>query len=154
MLSDSSIAVGSSSSSFITRSKKLVGGNCFGLPRSILNDYVITYRGKPLKYKNSLKKQFPEVCKKAGIAYGRKAIEGIIFHDIRRTFKTNMLLAGVDKVHRDAILGHSLKGMDAHYIVVSDDSLTSAMDQYTKWLDREVVSVSVDQNVDQMLFDR
>jgi integrase len=119
------------------------------LPRSILSDYVITYRGKPLKYKNSLKKQFQEVCKRAKIAYGRKATGGIVFHDIRRTFKTNMLLAGVDKVHRDAILGHSLRGMDAHYIAVSDDSLTRAMDQYTKWFDREVVSASVDQNVDQ-----
>lgn len=102
------------------------------LPRSILSDYVITYRGRPLKYKNSLKKQFQEVCKKADIVYGRKAMGGIVFHDIRRTFKTNMLLAGVDKVYRDAILGHSLKGMDAHYIVVSDASLTSALDKYTK----------------------
>ena len=124
------------------------------LPRSILSDFVITYRAKPLKYKNSLKKQFQEVCKRAKIAYGRKATSGIVFHDIRRTFKTNMLLAGVDKVHRDAVLGHSLKGMDARYIVVSDDSLTRAMDQYTKWFDREVVSASVDQNVDQNVSDR
>ena len=27
-----------------------------------------------------------------------------------------MLNAGVDKVHRDVILGHSLRGMDIHYI--------------------------------------
>ena len=67
---------------------------------------------------------------------------------------TSMLLAGVDKVHRDAILGHSLKGMDARYIVVSDASLTRAMDQYTKWFDREVVSASVDQNVDQNVSNR
>jgi hypothetical protein len=65
-----------------------------------------------------------------------------------------MLLAGVDKVHRDAILGHSLKGMDAQYIVISDASLTSAMDQYTKWFDREVFSASVDQNVDQNVSNR
>ena len=47
------------------------------LPRSILSDFVITYRGKPLKYKNSLKKQFSEVCKRAKIAYGRKAAGSI-----------------------------------------------------------------------------
>jgi integrase len=124
------------------------------LPRSILSDFVITYRGKPLKYKYSLKKQFSEVCKRAKIAYGRKATGGIVFHDIRRTFKTNMMLAGVDKNHRDAILGHSLKGMDVHYIVVSDDSLTRAIDRYTKWFDSEVVSASVDQNVDQNVLNR
>jgi integrase len=98
--------------------------------------------------------QFQEVCKKADIAYGRKTTGGIVFHDIRRTFKTNMLLAGVDKAHRDAILGHSLKGMDAHYIVVGDDSLTSAMDKYTKWLDGQLFSASVDQNVDPIVSNR
>ncbi|MBC8430950.1 MAG: hypothetical protein H8D96_03425 [Desulfobacterales bacterium] len=57
---------------------------------------------------------------------------GIIFHDFRRTVKTNMLNAGVDKVHRDLILRHSLKGMDVHYMALSDDSLKEAMDKYTR----------------------
>ena len=48
-----------------------------------------------------------------------------------------MLYAGVDKVHRDLILGHSLKGMDVHYLVPSDQSLTNAMIRYTDWLDRK-----------------
>ena len=30
--------------------------------------------------------------------------------------KTNMLNAGVDKVHRNIILGHSLPGLDVHYM--------------------------------------
>ncbi len=51
---------------------------------------------------------------------------GIIFHDIQLTVKTNMLNTGVDKIHRGFILGHSLKGMDVHYLVPSDDSLTGA----------------------------
>ncbi len=121
------------------------------LPRSILCDHVITYMGKPLNGKSSLKKQFPETCQKAGIAYGRKATNGIVFHDIRRTVKTNMLFAGVDGPHRDSILGHSLKGMDMHYIVPSDESLTKAMDRFTKWLDGELKLENVDQNVDQSL---
>ena len=62
-----------------------------------------------------------------------------------------MLLAGVDKPHRDAILGHSLKGIDAHYIVPTDESLTKAMDRYTDWLDEELKLKNVDQNVDQTL---
>ena len=110
-------------------------------------DYVINYMGKPMSGKSSLKKQFAETCEKAGIRYGRKTRGGIIFHDIRRTVKTNMLLAGVDRPHRDAILGHSLKGMDAHYIVPTDESLTKAMDRYTKLFDRKLRSV--DQTVDQ-----
>ena len=49
-----------------------------------------------------------------------------------------MLFAGVDKVHRDVILGHSLKGMDIHYLAPSDESLRDAMEKYTGWLDEKI----------------
>lgn len=107
--------------------------------------------------KSSLKKNFQEVCQKAGIPYGRKIESGVTFHDIRRTVKTNMLRAGVNKVYRDSILGHSLKGMDAHYIVPTDETLKEAMDKYTSWIDSQMVNSnvdqveSVDQNVDQLV---
>jgi integrase len=119
------------------------------LPVPINRDYVIKYMGIPLNGKSSLKKQFSETCQKVGIPHGRKTFGGIIFHDIRRTVKTNMLKAGVDKPHRDTIFGHSLKGMDAYYIVPTDESLTEAMLKYTVWLDEqiEVVSAIVSQNV-------
>lgn len=35
-------------------------------------------------------------------------------------------------------VGHSLKGMDAHYIVLSDESLKEAMDKYTEWLNKQI----------------
>jgi ornithine carbamoyltransferase len=72
---------------------------------------------------------------------------GVIFHDIRRTVKTNMVNAGVDHVHRDLMLGHSLKGMDIHYMAPSEDDLIQAMARYTTWLDGQMQSV--DQTVDQ-----
>ena len=49
-----------------------------------------------------------------------------------------MLIAGVEKVYRDAIVGHSLKGMDVHYLVLSDELLKGAMDKFTSWLDSEI----------------
>ncbi|MBW2470315.1 MAG: tyrosine-type recombinase/integrase [Deltaproteobacteria bacterium] len=130
------------------------------IPRTLpQNDFIITYRGLPMCGKSSLKKQFSETCQKADIPYGRKMLNGITFHDIRRSVKTFMLHAGVDKIHRDTILGHSLKGMDAHYIVITDESLTKAMNKYTNWLDQQINSQIVDQNVDQSrikneIFDR
>lgn len=62
-----------------------------------------------------------------------------------------MLDAGIDKAHRDTVLGHSLQGMDAHYLVPIEDSLRHAMDRFSKWLDKQLAdaSASVDQNVDQ-----
>lgn len=72
---------------------------------------------------------------------------GIIFHDLRRTVKTHMLCAGVDKVHRDIILGHSLQGMDVHYMAPSESDLQRAMAIYTEWLDARLKDV--DHIVDQ-----
>jgi hypothetical protein len=66
-----------------------------------------------------------------------------------RTVKTNMLEAGVNKVHRDVILGHSLKGMDVHYLALNDKALHAAMGKYTKWFDQKMKLTNVDQTVDQ-----
>ena len=67
-------------------------------------------------------------------------------HDIRRTVKTNMLSAGVDKVYRDTILGHSLsREWTFHYMSPSEDDLHRAMEIYAAWLDAQIQSVT--QNV-------
>ena len=102
-----------------------------------------------LSNKSSLKKQFSDACKKADIPYGRKTLNGITFHDIRSTVKTNMVAAGIDKVYRDSILGHSLKGMDTYYIIPTYEVLTKAMEKYTKWIDGKMILANVDQSVDQ-----
>ncbi len=118
------------------------------LPRAI-NGFVITYRGNAITHRNGLKKAFKNACVKAEIPYGRKTKGGITFHDIRRTVKTNMLAAGVDKTYRDIILGHALQGMDAHYIKPTEETLKEEMEKYTTWLDGQLKSASVDQTVDQ-----
>jgi integrase len=111
------------------------------------HDVVFTFRHKPI---TKVYKSLKAACDKAGIEYGRKKQNGITFHDIRRTVKTNMLNSGVDKIFRDCILGHSHDGMDAHYMAPSDDDLQRAMERYTMWFDKMVTKLkSVDHNVDQ-----
>ena len=61
----------------------------------------------------------------------------------------NMVNAGVDHVHRDVILGHSLHGMDIHYMAPSEEDLHRAMARYTEWLDDQLNLQSVDHFVDQ-----
>ena len=56
-----------------------------------------------------------------------------------------MLNAGVDKVHRDTILGHSLQGMDVHYLVPYEDVLKQAMGKYSRWLDEQLASAKTEQ---------
>lgn len=121
------------------------------LPRALKYDYIITYKGEPIKQAGGLHRFFRSACNKAKIPHGRKTENGITIHDIRRTVKTNMLYAGVDKVHRDVIMGHSLEGMDAHYLSLNEDALTMAMGKYTSWFDDQVKSTNVDQSVDQII---
>ena len=45
-------------------------------------------------------------------------------------------------MHRDIILGHSLTGMDVHYMAPSEDDLHRAMTKYTEWLDSQFSNVS------------
>jgi integrase len=119
-----------------------------GLPQALHHDFVFTYHTKPILSPGGIQKSFETACKKAGIPHGQGDPGGIIFHDIRRTVKTNMLSAGVDKVHRDLILGHSLQGMDVHYLAPSEEDLHRAMAKYTEWLDVQL-SLNLDQIVDQ-----
>jgi integrase len=119
------------------------------LPRAINHDYVFTYKGKPVTHKSGFKRSFKTASAEAKIPYGRKEPDGITFHDIRRTVKTHMLNSGVDKAHRDMVIGHSLQGMDVHYLIPTEDSLREAMDRYTQWLDERLLEKkeSVRQNV-------
>ncbi len=112
------------------------------LPRAIHHDFVLTYLNEPIVTPGGIKNSFISACGKAGIPYGRHESNGITFHDIRRTVKTNMVSAGVDKVYRDTILGHSLHGMDIHYISPSEEDLHRAMGIYTAWLDTQIQSVA------------
>jgi integrase len=112
------------------------------LPRAIHHDFVFTYKNEPIVTPGGLKNSFITACGKAGIPYGQHLGNGITFHDIRRTVKTNMLSAGLDKVYRDTILGHSLTGMDVHYISPSEEDLHRAMSTYTAWLDGQIKNVA------------
>ena len=116
------------------------------IPRSIKHDYVFMYNGAALA-EGAIKKSFRTCCKNSEIPHGRKVQNGVTFHDLRRSFKSNLLEAGVEKEYRDVICGHSLRGMDVHYLVVNDEALMRAIDRYTEWFDRqvEVISGSVPQ---------
>lgn len=110
------------------------------LPRALHHESVFCYRGKPIGLK--IRNAFKGACERAGIAYGQKVENGVRFHDIRTTFKTNMLRAGIDKVLRDTILGHSLEGMDAYYLKPGDEDLKEAMDKFTAWIDTQIATVT------------
>lgn len=83
-------------------------------------------------------------CTDAGLKYGHRESECTIFHDLRRSAKTGMVRAGVDKVYRDLILGHSRQGVDRNYIVEGqfEAELIRAMATYATWMDSERKNVT------------
>jgi integrase len=112
------------------------------LPRAIHHGFMLTNKNDPIVIAGGIKNSFISACGKAGIPYGQHEPNGITFHDLRRTVKTNMLNAGVDKVHRDIILGHSLHGMDVHYMSPSEEDLHRAMSKYPAWLDAQMQTLA------------
>ena len=109
--------------------------------RALHHDHVFSYRNRPMGKLKGWWRAFQETCVKAEIPYGRNPKNGLTAQDFRRTVKTNMLAAGVAKEYRDKILGHSMKGMDVHYLKPSEDDLKAAMDQYTAWLEENLPQV-------------
>ena len=83
------------------------------IPRTLGDDRIFTYKGKPC---SNLRNGFTKACEEAGILYGKKVKGGFVFGDLRRTAKTLMPRAGVDKAYRDAILGHKSQDMDRHHL--------------------------------------
>lgn len=110
------------------------------VPRALHHDFVFTFRGNAIS--GDLRTSLRAACKTAGISYGMYTDGGFRLHDLRTTVKTNMLRAGVDKVYRDAILGHSLQGMDVYYLKPTEEDLKRAMDRYTSWLDEQLAIAS------------
>ena len=117
------------------------------LIRHIDHDYVITYKGSPIRQKDGFKRSFKTACLNADIPHGNKTKDGLTMRDIRRTVKTNMLRAGVQKAYRDLILGHSLQGMDAYYISPDDETLKQAMNKYSTWIETELLKVEMNQKI-------
>jgi len=101
---------------------------------------VFIYRGKPFA---DVRTGLMKACKAASITYGKMARGGFVFGDLRRTTKTLMARAGIDKAYRDAILGHESQDMDRHYLHPDfDKDLRLAMEKYHSWLKEEIESVA------------
>ncbi len=110
------------------------------IPPTLGTDNVFTYRGKPF---SDIRTGLIDACKSAGIVYGKKVEGGFVFGDLRRTAKTLMARAGVDKAYRDAILGHESQDMDRHYLHPDfDKDLRAAMEKYHSWLTEEIANVT------------
>lgn len=88
------------------------------LPRRLRTEYVFVNpaTGKPWW---EVRKMFRRACEKAGI-------EGLWFHDLRRSFVTNARRRGVPESVVMKISGHKTRSIFDRYNIVSEDDLRDA----------------------------
>ena len=80
---------------------------------------MFTYKGKPI---GSIRKAFNNACKRAGI-------KNLRFHDLRHTFATRLVLAGVDLATVSKLLGHSSIQMTMRYAHPTPEALKNAVNK-------------------------
>ena len=94
------------------------------IPRSLHDDHVFLFRGKPLK---SIRASLKKACEATGIPYGRNAKNGITPHDLRHTFNTYMRKAGAHDTVTMDITGHSTREMFDRYNTVDEQEKEEAV---------------------------
>jgi integrase len=115
------------------------------IPRGIQDSHIFLYRGKPVK---SIKNALIRACRDAKIPYGRFVKDGLIYHDLRRTFNTYMRKAGVPESVIMNITGHSTRAMFDRYNTIDMDDKRQAVNVFQGFFRN--ASANVDQNVDQV----
>jgi integrase len=86
------------------------------------NEYVFPGRGDGnfaswSRYKDALDEEIARALRKAAAERGgeSKQIEPWRIHDLRRTAKSLMMRAGVDRFHAERVLGHVIPGVEGIY---------------------------------------
>ena len=99
-------------------------------PRPEPEGLVFTFRGQPIR---AIKTAWKKAICRAGIRYYR-------FHDLRHTFNTRLMEAGVIQDVRKAIMGHS-SGEDVHaiYTHVELPAKREAIRKLEEWIQKQHV---------------
>jgi integrase len=96
------------------------------LPRRLTSDYV--FPGKTGQGLVNIRKRFHRALREAGL-------EGFVFHDLRHTFASHLVMAGVDLVTVKEFLGHKDLKMTLRYAHLAPDYKRAAMSRLDTSMD-------------------
>jgi integrase len=85
------------------------------IPKAIHDDHIFLFKGKPIK---DIRTAFKRACRDTNIPYGRGTKDGLVFHDTRHCFNTNMRKSGVPESVIMKITGHSTREIFNRYDTV------------------------------------
>ena len=83
--------------------------------------------GKPYQ---DIKRAFNSACKKAGI-------KGLVFHDLRHTFASQLVMAGADLTTVKDLLGHKTLSMTLRYAHLAPSHKVKAVDLLDRTINGE-----------------
>jgi integrase len=90
----------------------------------------------------NLDKQFKKICAKAKVPYGMKRKDGVIFHDLRRSFITNSRRSGVDERTIMSMSGHKTREAHDRYHSLDDTDQREAAEKIERMLDESLNDAS------------
>ncbi len=96
------------------------------LPRRLDSDYV--FPGKTGHGLVDIRKRFSRALTEAGI-------EGFVFHDLRHTFASHLVMSGVDLMTVKEFLGHKDIKMTLRYAHLAPDYERSAITRLDTYMD-------------------
>jgi len=79
--------------------------------------HVFLYKGKPIR---SVLRSFKQACKKAEIPYGLK--DGIVFHDLRHTCASHLIMRGANLKEVQEHLGHENIATTDRYLHLTEEA--------------------------------
>jgi integrase len=96
------------------------------IPRRLASDYV--FPGKTGQGLVDIRKRFHRALREA-------MIEGFVFHDLRHTFASHLVMAGVDLMTVKVFLGHKDIKMTLHYTHLAPDYKRAAISRLDTYMD-------------------
>jgi integrase len=95
-------------------------------PRRIDSDFIFPGRANGKTLSNGVREVFVDLCQRAGIKDFR-------FHDLRHTFASHLVMAGIPLHTVGELLGHKTPGMTMRYAHLSPEYLKRAVSSLPKW---------------------
>jgi integrase len=96
------------------------------LPRRLNSDYI--FPGKTGHGLVDIRKRFKRALRDAGV-------EGFVFHDLRHTFASHLVMAGVDLITVKEFLGHKDIKMTLRYAHLAPDYKRAAINRLDTYMD-------------------